>query len=258
MIRILRADFRRLQKDRALWLSVLGMLLISAGFMFIQASAMDYTVPLSRVIFLPLSMLGIALGAFAAMFSGTDFSDGVIRNKLLTAENRGSLVLSEMIVSAAGCLLIYALVTAFSAGGGRFFFENNVDLVVFARYFALGASMSLAYGCLFSALTMICGKKTQSVILCMGLAFLMLFAALSSNEVLVQTEYRNGVLNPHFVGGMRREIYSFLHDLNPCGQAAQLSAWEVRHPVRILLLNLIVILGSSMLACLFFQKKDIR
>lgn len=258
MIKILRADFIRLRRSFAFRLSLIGMLVLAAAFMFIQATAMDYTVPLSRVIFLPMSMYGIAIAAFVSVFVGTDFSDGFIKNKLLTAENRSSLVISQIIVSCVGCIIVYIVVTAFSAGIGRFFFENNVDTMSFLRFFIIGIGMSVATGCLFSIITMICGNKTQAIILCMGLAFGMLFLCLHTNEVLVQTEYKDGVLNPHYVGGFRREICSLLHDINPCGQAAQLSAWEVWHPIRSLLISLLVTAGSSALGCLLFRGKDVK
>ena len=255
---ILRADFIRLRRSSAFRFSLIGMLVLAAAFMLIQAKAMDYTVPLSRVIFLPMSMYGIAMAAFVSVFAGTDFSDGFIRNKLLIAENRSSLVISQIIVSCFGCVIVYILVTAFSAGLGRFFFENNVDAAVFIRFFAIGLGMSIATGCLFSVVTMICASKTKAIILCMGLAFGMLFLCLHTNEVLVQSEYRDGVLNPHYVGGIRREICSLLHDLNPCGQAAQLSAWRVWHPIRALFISFLVIAGSTTLGCLLFSRKDIK
>ena len=258
MIRFLRADFIRLRKSPALYLSLVGMLMLASVFMFIQATAMEYSVPLSRVIFLPMSMYGMAMAAFVSVFAGTDFSDGFIRNKLLTAKNRSSLVLSQILVSCSGCLIVYVAVTAFSAVAGRFFFENNADTAVFIRFFIIGMGMSAVTGCLFSVITMICGSKTQAVILCMGLAFGMLILALHTNEVLVQAEYKDGVLNPHYVSGIRREICSLLHDLNPCGQAAQLSAWEVWHPIRVQLVNLVVAVGSAALGCLLFNRKDIR
>lgn len=75
---------------------------------------------------------------------------------------------------------------------------------------------------------------------------------------MVQTEYKDGVLNPHYVGGLKKELYGILHDLNPCGQAAQLSSWEVWHPMRGLLINLILITGLSALGCALFRRKDIN
>ena len=257
MMNLLRADFARLCKSPALWRSLIGMLALAAAFMVMQATAMDYTVPLSRVIFLPMSLYGIAMAALVSAFVGGDFAGGFIRNKLLTAKSRGVIVLSSMIASATACLVVYLIVTAFTAGVGRFFFENNVKPADFWRFFALGAGMSLVTGSLFAVIAMLSGNPARAALWCVGLACGMLLLCLHTNEILVQPEYRDGVLNPHYVGGFRRTLCSLLHDLNPCGQAAQLSAWEVWHPVRAQMFNLITMILSAVLGCRLFHEKDI-
>ena len=258
MIKLLKADLIRLSKSSSFYLSLIAMLGLSVAFMAMQATAMDYTVPLSRVIFLPMSMYGAAMAAFVSIFVGTDFSEGFIRNKLLITENRYSLVFSQIIVSCLACLVVYTVVTAFTAGLGCFFFENNVDTVTLIRFYCIGVGMCLATGCLFSVITLLCGNKTQAIIWCMALAFGMLFLAMHTNGKLVQPEYKDGALNPHYVGGLRRTAYGILHDLNPCGQAAQLSTWEVWHPIRVFVCNLMVIAVSTALGCLLFDKKEIK
>ena len=223
MIRMLRADLKRLWKSAALRLSLIGMLVLAS---------MDYTVPLSRVIFLPMSMYGVFMGALVSVFVGTDFSDGFIRNKLLAADHRSSLVLAQILVSCIACAIVYAIVTLFTAGVGQFFFENNVDSLTFIRFFFLGLGMSLTTGCLYAVITLLCGNKTQAVILCMGLAFVMLFLAMHTNSILVQPEFKDGVLNPKYVGGIRRFLCGILHDLNPCGQACPHSSSGSYHDRR--------------------------
>lgn len=258
MIKLLKADLIRLSKSSSFYLSLIAMLGLSVAFMAMQATAMDYTVPLSRVIFLPMSMYGAAMAAFVSIFVGTDFSEGFIRNKLLITENRYSLVFSQIIVSCLACLVVYTVVTAFTAGLGCFLFENNVDTVTLIRFYCIGVGMCLATGCLFSVITLLCGNKTQAIIWCMALAFGMLFLAMHTNGKLVQPEYKDGALNPHYVGGLRRTAYGMLHDLNPCGQAAQLSGWEVYHPVRIALIDILMIIGISVTGCKLFRRKDIN
>ncbi|MBR7045508.1 MAG: hypothetical protein IKI23_07605, partial [Lachnospiraceae bacterium] len=81
MIRLMRADLARLVKSRAFGLSLAGMLALSAAFMVMQATAMDYSVPLSRVIFLPMSMYGVAAAALVSVFAGDDFSGGFRSDK---------------------------------------------------------------------------------------------------------------------------------------------------------------------------------
>ena len=199
------------------------MLLLASALMAVQATAMDYTVPLSRVVFLPLSLYGLAAAAFVGVFVGTDFSDGVIRNKLIAAKTRSGIVLSHILTSCIACTCVYAVTTLFSLGVGSFFFENDVTAGAFIRFFLLGIGMSAATGCLFSVAALVCGDKTSAVIWCLGIACFMLFLCLHTNGLLVQTEYKDGALNPHYVGGFRRALYGVLHDLNPYGQAAQLS-----------------------------------
>lgn len=255
---LLRADLIRLGRSASFHLLLIAMLGLSAAFMAIQATAMDYTVPLSRVIFLPMSMYGAAMAAFVSLFVGTDFSDGFIRNKLLVARNRNILVVSQILASCIACLIVYTVVTVFTAGVGRFFFENNVDMSTLLRLYGIGIGMCLATGCLFCVITLLCGNKTRAIVWCMALAFGMLFLAMHTNGKLVQPEYKDGVLNAKYVGGVRRVVYGILHDLNPCGQAAQLSTWEVWHPVRAILSNLAVISVASTLGCILFEKKDIK
>ncbi len=85
-----------------------------------------------------------------------------------------------------------------------------------------------------------------------------LILGLPSNGKLVQPEYEDGAMNPNYVGGMRRTVYGILHDLNPCGQVAQLSTWEVWHPIRITLSNLAMVSVASVLGCMLFERKDIK
>lgn len=257
MKRLLRADFARLRKSSAFRLSLIGMLALTAGFMLMQATAMDYTVPLSRVIFLPMSMYGIAMAAFVSVFVGADFSDGFIRNKLLATNHRNSPVLSQIIVSCTACSMVYMIVTAFSAGIGQFIFQNDVEGIVFIRHFFSGLGVSLVTGCLFCVVTLLCGNKTRAIIWCMGMAFGMLFLCIRTNAFLVQPEYKDGLLNPNYIAGFQRRAYSVLHDLNPYGQAAQLSSWEVWHPIRGLFFDFLLFIGLTVLGCKLFLKKDI-
>ncbi len=258
MIRILRADFTRLRKNFTFWVSLIGMLVLTSIFMFIQATSMDYTVALSRVIFLPMSMYGLAMSAFVSAFVGTDFSDGFIRNKLLSTNHRSNYVISQIIVCCTACATVYIVVTAFAAGVGQFFFENDIKGIDFIRFFVLGLGMSLVSGCLFSVITLVCSNKINAITCCMGLAFIMLVLAMRTNSVLVQTQYKDGILNPKYVDGFQRALNSILHDLNPCGQAAQLSSWEVWHPIRMIIIDISLLFGLSVLGCLLFKRKDIN
>lgn len=92
----------------------------------------------------------------------------------------------------------------------------------------------------------------------MGISFGMLFLSLHTNQILVQTRYKNGALNPHYVEGAKESCMGSYMIWNPCGQAAQLSCWEVLEPIRAVLCNGLWILGTAAAGIVLFQRKDIK
>lgn len=257
MRKMLSANLSRLFKSPALWLFLVCMLGLAFVFTMMQYTAMDYAVPMSRVIFLPLSLYGMAAAAFVSVFVGTDFSDGVIRNKILAARRRSDVIFSHIITSCIGCTAVYLVTTTFCACISIFLFENDVTANQFILYLFLGFGMSLAYGSLFCTLTLLCGDKVQAIIGCMVLSMMLLFLSLHTNQILVQEEFKNGVLNPHYVTGIKRALYGILHDLNPCGQAAQLSSWNYLNPARGVLCSAFWIAAGACLSCMCFRRKDL-
>lgn len=257
MCRLLRADTFRILHSHWLWIFLGGLLLMSSGLILMQYTAMDYTVPLSRVIFLPMSFYGVIVAALVSLYIGEDFSDGCIRNKLIVGIGRNAVYFSDMGISCLACAALFLITTLFSAVVGYWLFPHDAELAKIVHYIFLGMFMSLAYGCIFSVITLLCRNRTTSVVICMFLAFFMLFLCLHTNQALVQPEYKDGVLNPHYVGGAKRIIYGVLHDLNPTGQAAQLSAMECFHPVRFLICD--ILWGAvAVVGCAIFRKKDIK
>ena len=257
MRKLLSADTRRLFRSRWFWLCLGGMLGMSVAFIIMQKTAMDYTVPLSRVIFLPMSFFGMAVAALVSLFVGEDFSDGFIRNKLIAGRLRRSVFASHLVVSSVACITIYLVVIIFTSTVGSFFFEINLTMAVFFKYLLLGVGMCVAYGCIYCTITMLCGNKTTATVVCMGLAFFFLCLSLHSNQVMVQPAYKDGVLNPAYVDGAVKVIYGILHDLNPTGQAAQLSTMNAFSPFRMLACDAVWVVFAAV-GTAIFQRKDIK
>ena len=255
MRKLLLADSFRIFRSKWFWLCLGGMLALAGAFVTMQYTAMDYVVPLSRVIFLPMSFFGMVVAALVSLFVGEDFSDGFIRNKIVAGCSRSAIFASNLIVSCLACLMIYVITTLLTAAIGCLLFEIDVSVSRFLQHLTLGMGMCLAYVCIYCTITMVCGDKTTAAVLCMGLAFFLLVACLHTNQVMVQTEYKDGVRNPAYVDGVAKVIYRVLHDLNPTGQAAQLSAMEVFQPIRCILCDFfwILIAGAG---CAVFNRKD--
>lgn len=258
MGKLISANFSRLWRNRAFGLYIIAMVALASAFIAMQALAMDYTVPLSRVVFLPLSMYGVVSAAFVSVFVGTDFSDGVVRNKLLAGNRRSDFVISHIVVSCVSCICVYVVVSLFTWMIGGLLFENDVKTNDLILHFLLGIGMSGSVGCLFCVVTLFCGNKTNAVIWCMGIAFGLMFLSMHTNQQLVQTELKNGMRNPHYISGVRRMLCGFLHDLNPYGQAAQLTVWKVWNPTRAVVCDLVWIVAGIFAGCGVFRGKNIQ
>lgn len=254
---LLSADVSRIFRSRWFRICLGGMLALSVAFVMMQYTAMDYTVPLSRVIFLPMSFYGMMEAALVSLFVGEDFSDGFIRNKIIAGHSRGRIFASSLTVSCLAGMVMYLLITLFTASLGCLLFERDVPVPDFLGHLVLGMFMCFAYSSIYCTITMLCGSKTTSAIVCMALAFFLLCTCLHTNQVMVQPEYKNGLPNPAYVEGAAKVIYGFLHDLNPTGQAAQLSAMEVFNPVRWILCDLLWI-AAACAGSAGFRRKNIR
>lgn len=257
MRKLLSADIFRISHSKWFRICLGGMLIMACAFVVMQYTAMDYNVPLSRVIFLPMSFYGMAVAALVSLFVGEDFSDGFIRNKMIAGCSRQNIFISNLIVSGLACVVTYLVTVLFTASVGSLFFEADVTFFLFIKYLLMGIGMCLAYSCIYCTITMICGNKTTAVVLCMGVAFLLLCTCLHTNQIMIQPEYKDGVLNPAYVDGFAKTVYGFLHDLNPSGQAAQLSAMEIFSPAHWILCDILWILAVGV-GCAIFSRKDIQ
>ncbi|MBP3656099.1 MAG: hypothetical protein J6K32_05305 [Clostridia bacterium] len=258
LVRLLRADFYHLFRSKWLWLSVLAMLGLSFGFVSMQYSGMDYVVMLDRVVFLPLSFYGVVAAAMISLFVGEDFSDGCIRNKIAAGRSRSAVFLSHLIVCCFSCVLIYLVMLAVTIGMGVALFENNVTTAQLLSLAALGLLTCLAYACIYCTLTVLIGSRTNGVVICMIVSFALLFAALHTNQIVVQQPMKNGAPNPHYVSGVTRYTYEWMHDLNPTGQAAQLSSMDCRSPLRLIVSNVMWMILCIGIGGTGFAKKNIR
>lgn len=258
MVKCFRAELCRLRKSPAFWLCLIGMLVTAAGFVAIQATAMDYTVPISRVIFLPLTLWGMASAAFVSFFLGQDFSGGFVRCKLLSIPCRRDYVLAQLAAAAMGCGSIYLIVIMFTAMLSLPFFEMDVKAVDVLRFTLIGLLTSIAQGCFFAGLTLLCANQSRGILVSMIISFLMLLLALHTNSILVQPPYKNGAMNPHYAEGAVRQVYLLLHNLNPTGQAAQLSVWNVPQPIYTGICSFLLTAISFVGSCWEFENKDIR
>lgn len=258
MRRLLGADLYRMFHSKKIGIALLAMLGVAGMMIMMQHTAMDYEVPLSRVIFLPMTFFGLASAAFIGFFVGEDFSDGTVRNKIVAGSRRSDIYMSQMISTWTACMVLYAITIFLTVSVSLPLFAHDVTSGEIAIYFGLGCLTVFAMGSLFCMISMLIGNRSVAITVCMGLAFVMLFLCLHTNQIIAQSPYKDGVLNPHYVDGGKRIFYELIHDLNPMGQIAQLSEMKYLSSVRWIMMDVVWLIASLGVGTLVFAKKDIR
>lgn len=258
MIKLLRADLYRMYCKKWLWMTVGAMAAAAFALCVMQHTAMSYVVKLDRVIFLPMTFYGIAMATLIGIFTGDDFNDGFIRNKIASGKTRASVYLSNLLACRAAGITVYLLTTLTALIIGIGWFEINVTATEVMSFTAMGILTCLAYSGIYCMISMLAGNKTHAIVISMALSFFLLFLCLHTNEIMVRKEFIDGATNPHYAQGVRRIVYELLHDINPTGQAAQLSAMKCLSPVRYIVVDAVLILLTDAFGIWKFNKVDIK
>lgn len=276
MRKLLRANFTRLIKNKLFWILMALEFVMGAGLPVLhyldnQNANGEWT--LDACIFSYAMFVPILLSALAALFIGSEYSDGTMRNKLIVGHKRSNIYMADLIaVIAAGFLLCLAYIVphiclAFPLLG--WFTSDMKKIMVFMLViFAL----VVAFAAIYTTIAMLCNNKAYSVASCILLTFILLFAGIRINAALNEPEIfsaysytENGVTiqedesrNPNYVSGTKRQIYEFLNELLPGGQVLTLNTMEAEHPVRLAIYDGIIVIFTVGCGVFVFRHKDLK
>lgn len=276
MSRLLSAGFARLWKNSLFWAGVLLMsgwmiLIMLVNYKDMSAYGIQYT---SDVFLVGHFMFaGIFTAIFAPLFLGTEYSDGVIRNKLAIGHSRIHIYLSSLIVCFVSTLLVCAAcaLAALALGIPLFGFPAN-PLPQLLAYMGIGIMEAAALSGIFTMITMLCSNKAVSAILCTTGLFVLYFAAIyvmnrleapeffeNYYEMTVDGTILPGELlpNPSYLRGTARAVYTFFQDFLPTGQGFQVAALAEPRPI-LPLYSLLITAGTTLAGILVFRKKDLK
>ena len=275
MNNLLCAGFARLVRMKLLYVGMLAMtavevMFLISGYTRRQTHNLDFAFENSFFIFALL--LGIVQSVFCSLFLSAEYGDGAIRNRLIVGHSRGKLYLSNLLVTiAAGSIFCLTAVVIGLCVGLLLFgaFSMPAEQVLLHTLCALG--VVVVYASAYTAIGMLCENKVITTIICIVLAFFLLFLGQHLCQALLEPEFFSefammdgvgtvvdGKPNPYYLEGVKRQIYSFFYDLLPSGQSFQIQRTGIEHPWRLL--------GySGILACLptgaglfFFNRKNLK
>lgn len=276
MRKLLYAGFSRLWKAKLFWGAAVLLTLSGAAipikyFIDNRSGASAWTP--DTACFTYTFLVPILLSVLIALFIGSEYSDGTMRNKLIVGHRRCSIYLAGLIVcGAAGALLCAAylipyLCLALALLGSFSALPQTVLLFV-----ALTLALSFAFVSIFTLTAMLTQSKAHTAAACILLAFAFLLLGVYITSSLNEPEYyaaysytENGVTveapeerNPNYLTGKKRQVYEFLQDFTPGGQALQLANMDAEHPARLAMYSGTVLLLTTCCGILIFRRKDLK
>lgn len=234
----------------------------------------EIEVALDNIFFVYTLAAAISASAFCSLFTGTEYSDGTIRNKLVVGHTRGTIYLSNLIVSMAAALLLCLsfILAAFAVGIPLIGFIKMETAIFLA---VVGASFvtTLAFCSIFTLVSMLCQNRAVTTVICILGVFALLFAAAFINSKLEAPEYYDSyvmtdssgvpmeverVANPEYLRGTERQVYQFFLDFLPAGQVLQFCSHSAQHLWQMPLYSLIILLSTTAAGVFVFRRKDIK
>ena len=174
---LLAANLTRLRKTNLFWGTALLHIAFGLFRVYTICDDLKYGYPavFDDAMFTYILIEGCIMAVFIAVFLGTEYSDGAVRNKIAAGHERGAIYLANLMTAAAACCLFIAvyLLTVLMVGlpllGGPSLSAKTI-LLLLAGTLATAASFCGIY----TFLAMGFSSKSAACLLCLLLYFGML------------------------------------------------------------------------------------
>ena len=274
MRNLLYAGFSRLWRSASFWVAVGVMFAVSVVELALsyQPRLMGAEGILDNRYMIFVLMSGVVLSAFCSLFVGAEYSDGVMRNKIAVGHSRAAVYFSNLVVcGAAGVLVCCGYIVPMMAVGIPLLGPFTMSVRSLLWFTLCSFIMTAALCAVFTMIAMLNQNKAVVAIICIFLAYFLLFLGIYLNSRLTEQaiiparEYiengqimvREAMPNPSYVQGVKRTVFELLYDLPGC-QAVQLLATAEDCPVRLPLVDLAAIAVSTGVGVALFRKKDLK
>lgn len=274
MNNLLSANFMRVRKEKVFWISFLFML--ASGILFPTIIKIDEmrTGMINNIdsAFGQCAMLiGIIIAVFCSFFVGQEYSDGTIRNKIISGKKRTDIYLANFITCAVVGLFICCgfFIPYFCIGIPLLgFFTMEIKTVL--QLLLTVIFLSIAFSSIFNLAAMLSTNKAVTSVICILSAFLFLLIGMQLNQMLSQPKTVLGMTieddvetyeelpNPNYLSDEERKIVQFAYDFIPGGQVAQCVARDAVNLPMLPVYSLIITLAATGTGVFCFKKKDLK
>lgn len=189
MYKLLNASFFRLKKNKIFYFIIVVSIVMALFVLYSrytdELKDIQYGFSLTdlkttdRLLVDNLVIIGFLMSLFTSLFVGTEYSDGVIRNKLIAGHSRISVYIANFIMSVVVGIIvevIYLLIV--SSIGIPIFGGIQIPISDFL-YVLLDSFMIIVfYACIFTFISLICSNITTSTVICLLLTLAMMIMAI--------------------------------------------------------------------------------
>lgn len=277
MRKLLSANLLRMIKNKIFWLGTIFMLVFGIAMPVMHYFSMqkyNYTMYIDMGFFTCTVLLMIIMAVFCSLFLGTEYSDGVIRNKIVVGQKRTVIYFSNLITCViAGIIMCAVWFVSYLSVGLPLLKGFQTEINTVFLYLLCVLILIIAFTSLYTLIAMTNQKKSIIAVVCVLCAFLLLFAEVyitaSLNEPEMYSSYsyiddsgnivtEEAEANPHYLRGTMRGIYEFLDDFLPGGQALKIANMSAENPWLLMLYSSIIIVGTTGAGLWVFRKKDLK
>ena len=275
MSNLLSAGFDRLFKNRLFQSVIIIMFAFGccAGLNVLSDLNSGLPADLSNALFSYSIFGGCVTAVLSSMFSGTEYSDGTIRNKIIAGFSRVDIYLSNLIINIiSGAMAVvtyvvpYLVICLLTVG------KSAVSINALITSALLSILSLMAFSAIFNAVTMLITKKAAAAVACLLLYVGLFMFGMTTYNRIQEPEFYPGyqmfidgeavepepIPNPDYLTGTTLEVFKWLEDINPGAQSVQIFLMEVARPVRSACCAGAVMVIFTLAGAVIFTKKDLK
>lgn len=276
--KLLSAEIQHIFKSKLFWLEILFFAGFSAFIVMVNYSpsvqSSDNPIYLDDVFFTFYQLMALAFAICISMTVGTEYSDGVIRNKLIVGHTRRNIFFSILLLHMGVSLMMIVLHGIVSYGLGYLLFGGfRMEFSQLVYIVLCSALANLVFVALFVGISMNGSNKAVTVVVTMVLHIAILYltgfigARLSAGEmtydgiqILADGTMQLGELikNPNYVSGWSRTVCEWIYDIIPTGQILQMQSDQFVPCLYFPVLSTALLVLNTAVGYLLFSRKDIK
>lgn len=272
MFKLLKAGFFRLKKENIFWL----FFCISVSFAIINIFRYynsESPVILDNIANQFILYIGFLMAIFISTFVGKEYSEGIIRNKIIVGHSRMSIYLSKLIVTILASVLcesIYIIIVLLV--GTPLLGNLQMSVSQFAICILNTFLVITVYASILNFIALICSEITVStiisILLCIiffGLESYFGYIA-NSPKYTTHSYWEDGVEyiiskepNPNYPGDDRVKLAKTIYFFIPQGQASTICSINMDNLLyKVPISSLTLIIIFNIIGLYLFSKKELK